>query len=248
MESNFAATARGVLDGVGGMENVKSVLHCATRLRFTLLDIAKADDGAVKAVPGVVSVIKAGGLYQVVVKDDVQEVFAELKKLGSTVGAAKIDTSKVKVASARKVFAPVKGRVLALKESADLAHREEALGKGVCIMPLGGKIFAPFDGIVEMVFDTKHAVSVKGAGGVELMIHCGIDTVKLRGAGFTVHVAEGDSVKAGQLILEYDKDVIVNAGYSLETQVVVTNTGDFMAITQAKGGDCEVGDLILYVE
>ena len=162
--------------------------------------------------------------------------------------AVKINTSKVRIASARKIFAPVKGRVLPLKQSADPAHRQEALGKGVCIMPLGGKIFAPFDGIVEMVFDTKHAISVKDSGGVEVMIHCGIDTVKLRGTGFTVHVAEGDSVKAGRLILEYDKDVIARAGYSLETQVVVTNTGDFRAVTQAKAGDCEVGDLILYVE
>jgi PTS system beta-glucosides-specific IIC component len=169
---------------------------------------------------------------------------AELK----TVEAVVIDTSKVNTAKAKKIFAPVKGRVLPITQSADPAHQQEAVGKGVCFMPLGGKIFAPFDGVVEMVFDTKHAINVKSADGVEVLIHCGIDTVKLGGKGFTPHVKEDEAVKAGQLILEYDKDIIARAGFSLETQVVVTNTGDYKAITQAKSGDCNVGDLILYVE
>ncbi|MCL2558321.1 MAG: glucose PTS transporter subunit IIA [Treponema sp.] len=162
--------------------------------------------------------------------------------------AAKIDTSKVDMAKARRIFAPVKGRVLPLNQSADAAHQEETLGKGVCIMPLGGKIFAPFDGIVEMVFDTKHAINLRSKDGVDLMIHCGIDTVKLGGAGFKVHVAEGSAIQAGQLIMEYDKDVIARAGYNLETQVIIANTGDFRAVTQAKSGDCAVGDVILYIE
>jgi PTS system beta-glucosides-specific IIC component len=162
--------------------------------------------------------------------------------------AAAIDTSKVDIAAARKVYAPVKGRVLPVTQSADPAHQQEAVGKGVCFMPLGGKIFAPCDGTVGMVFDTKHAITIVSNDGVEVLIHCGIDTVKLGGKGFTVHVKDDDPVKAGQLILEYDKDVIARAGYSLETQVVITNTGDYKAITQAKGGDCNVGDLILYVE
>jgi glucose-specific phosphotransferase system IIA component len=169
---------------------------------------------------------------------------AELK----TVDAVVIDTSKVDTAKARKVYAPVKGRVLPITQSADAAHQEEAVGKGVCFMPLGGKIFAPFDGTVEMVFDTKHAINIKSNDGIELLIHCGIDTVKLGGKGFITHVKDDDEVKAGQLILEYDKDIIARAGYSLETQVVVTNHRDYKAVTQAKSGDCNVGDLILYVE
>jgi PTS system beta-glucosides-specific IIC component len=169
---------------------------------------------------------------------------AELK----TVETVVIDTSKVDMATAKKVYAPVRGRVLPITQSADPAHQQEAVGKGVCFMPLGGKIFAPCDGVVEMVFDTNHAINIKSVDGVEVLIHCGIDTVKLGGKGFTPHVKEDEEVKAGQLILEYDKDVIARAGYSLETQVVVTNTVDYKAITQTKGGDCNVGDLILYVE
>jgi len=184
------------------------------------------------------------GLTFVIVYGTYKPEAAELR----TVDAAKIDTSKVNVAAARKIFAPVKGRILPLNQSADAAHQQEVLGKGICIMPLGGKIFAPFDGIVEMVFDTKHAISIKSADGIEALIHCGIDTVKLGGSGFTPHVKEGEAIKAGQLILEYDKDIIARAGYNLETQLVITNSGDFRTITQAKSGDCIVGDVVLYVE
>ena len=162
--------------------------------------------------------------------------------------AVVIDTSKVNIAAAKKILAPVKGRVMAITQSVDPAHQEEALGKGVCFMPLGGKIYAPFDGVVEMVFDTKHAINLVSKDGIELLIHCGIDTVKLRGKGFKVAVKEGDTVTAGQLLFEYDKDVIARAGYNLETQMVITNTETYQRITQAKAGDTLVGDVVLYVE
>ncbi|MDR2446797.1 MAG: glucose PTS transporter subunit IIA [Treponema sp.] len=171
-------------------------------------------------------------------------VFITYKPDAATV----IDTSKVNVAAAKKVYAPVHGRVMPIAQSADPAHQEEALGKGVCFAPLGGKIYAPFDGTVEMVFDTKHAINIVSNDGMEALIHCGIDTVKLGGKGFTIHAAEGAKVKTGDLLFEYDKDVIARAGLNHETQLVITNSGDYKAITQAKGGDCNVGDIVLYVE
>jgi len=148
----------------------------------------------------------------------------------------------------KKIFAPVSGCVLPLNQSGDVVHQQEILGKGVCILPVEGKIVAPCNGIVEMIFDTKHAINIKSADGIELLIHCGIDTVKLGGKGFKPRVKEGKKVKTGQLLLEYDKDIISGEGFNLETQVVVTNSGDFKAITQAKSGDCKAGDLVLYVE
>jgi glucose-specific phosphotransferase system IIA component len=169
--------------------------------------------------------------------------------LGGSGGKAAGETARAgNAAAAKEIYAPVAGHVLPITQSADAAHQQEAVGKGVCFMPRGGKIYAPFDGTVEMVFDTKHALVVKSAAGVEVLIHCGIDTVNLGGEGFTVHVKEGETVKTGQLVLEYDKDVIERGGYSLETQVVVTNSSEFSAVTQVKQGDCEPGDLILRVE
>jgi PTS system beta-glucosides-specific IIC component len=169
---------------------------------------------------------------------------AEMK----TDAAVAVDTSKVNMATAKKILAPVKGRVLPITQSVDPAHQEEALGKGVCFMPLGGKIYAPFDGTIDMVFDTKHAINITSADGLEVLIHCGIDTVKLGGKGFKTHVQEGSKVKAGDLLFEYDKDVIARAGFNLETQLVVTNTAEYKAVTQAKSGDCMAGDVVLYVE
>ncbi|MDR2397927.1 MAG: PTS transporter subunit EIIB, partial [Spirochaetaceae bacterium] len=87
MAKDFGKTAQGVLDGVGGKDNIKTLVHCATRLRFTLKDTAKAQDDAVKSTSGVVSVVKAGGLYQVVIGNDVHEVFVELEKLGVPTGS-----------------------------------------------------------------------------------------------------------------------------------------------------------------
>jgi glucose-specific phosphotransferase system IIA component len=152
-----------------------------------------------------------------------------------------------------KVYAPVSGCAAPITSSADPAHQCEAVGKGICIMPQGGKIFAPFDGVVDMVFDTKHAIGLSAKASflsapVELLIHCGIDTVKLNGKGFTVHVKDGDEVKKDSLLLEYDEGIITGAGYSLETQVVVTNSSDFTKITQAASGNVHAGDLVLCVE
>jgi PTS system beta-glucosides-specific IIC component len=169
---------------------------------------------------------------------------AELRTDTETV----IDTSKVDLVKAKKIYSPVKGRVLPITQSADPAHQEESVGKGVCFMPLGGKIYAPFDGMVDLVFDTKHAINIQSEDGVEELLHCGIDTVKLGGKGFTVHVREGEKVSRGQLLLEYDKDIIARAGFNLETQLVITNSGDYKTVVQAKSGDCTVGDIVLYVE
>ncbi|MDR0409688.1 MAG: PTS glucose transporter subunit IIA [Spirochaetaceae bacterium] len=170
------------------------------------------------------------------------------KTAGGVFGFVKGLMSKAAADKTLKVYSPVEGRVMDIKQSADAAHQQEALGKGVCFMPQGGKIYAPVDGTVDMVFDTKHAVNIVSSGGVELLIHCGIDTVKLGGDGFTVHVKAGDKVSVGQLLLEYDKDVIDRAGYSLETQLVVCNTDNYKQITPAKTGDVVVGEVVLHLE
>ncbi|MDR1468515.1 MAG: glucose PTS transporter subunit IIA [Spirochaetaceae bacterium] len=230
----LVSDGRGIASGMGGM-------GLFAYPAYLIPNFPQA--GANLVIALVASVLSAGAAF-VLVYLTYKPDEAEMKVTEEVV----IDTSKVNTAKAKKIFAPVKGRVLPITQSADPAHQQEAVGKGVCFMPLGGKIFAPCDGTVEMVFDTKHAINIKSPDGVEVLIHCGIDTVKLGGKGFTTHVKDDDPVKAGQLILEYNKDVIARSGFSLETQVVITNTGDYKAITQAKAGDCNVGDLILYVE
>jgi PTS system beta-glucosides-specific IIC component len=162
--------------------------------------------------------------------------------------AAAAELAGVNRDKAKKVLAPAKGRLLSLRNSADQAHREAVLGKGAIMFPEGGKIFAPFNGTVEMVFDTKHALGLKSEDGVELLIHVGIDTVKLNGKGFTPQVKVGDKITAGQLILLYDKDLIARNGYSLETQIVVTNTPSHKTVAAAEAGAVTVGAPIIFIE
>jgi beta-glucoside PTS system EIICBA component len=160
----------------------------------------------------------------------------------------KVDISGIDTEKASKIYAPAPGLILPLKQSADEVHQEETLGKGIIILPTGGKIYAPFDGTVDMIADTHHAVGLKSKDGVELLIHVGIDTVKLNKEGFTIAVTEGQEVRKGDLLLRYDKDIIARKGFSLETQVIVTNTPNYKQVTIGHLGKTEGRHLVLYAE
>ncbi|MHC5373539.1 beta-glucoside-specific PTS transporter subunit IIABC [Enterococcus sp. LJL120] len=125
---------------------------------------------------------------------------------------------------------PVKGVVLPLNEMADAAFSQGLLGKGLAVQPEDGKVYAPFDGIVETLFPTNHAIGLKSPEGIELLIHVGMDTVNLEGKYFEAKVAQGDQVKKGQLLLTFDTEKITEAGYSIETPIVVTNSKDYLDV------------------
>ena len=125
--------------------------------------------------------------------------------------------------------------------------RQGILGDGVAILPEKGELYAPADGTIAMVTDSKHAVSMETAEGVELLIHVGMDTVKLEGRGFQAMVKAGDAVKKGQLLLKFDLEAVRKAGYDLSTPVVVTN-GDRFAVSPSGAGHVQVGDEIAEVE
>jgi PTS system beta-glucosides-specific IIC component len=122
------------------------------------------------------------------------------------------------------VLAPVEGKAIPLSEVNDPAFSQEILGKGVAIVPEKGRIVAPFDGVVSVMFQTKHAVSVTSEKGAEVIIHVGLDTVHLKGDHFTSFKNQGDHVKQGELLLEFDRKAIKEAGYELITPVIVCNT------------------------
>ena len=123
----------------------------------------------------------------------------------------------------------------------------EVLGKGIAVIPKEGKVLAPFDGTVDTVFDTKHAIGMTSDRGVELLIHVGINTVELNGVPYKAHVADGDTVKKGQLLLEFDIQAIREAGYDITTPVVVTNTDDFQEVEAVKTGEVHPGEEVLRV-
>ncbi|WP_017687769.1 beta-glucoside-specific PTS transporter subunit IIABC [Paenibacillus sp. PAMC 26794] len=139
-------------------------------------------------------------------------------------------TSASGMKSKKVVFAPLEGKVLPLREVKDEAFSQEAMGQGMAIQPSVGKVFAPFDGTVETVFRTKHSIGLRSVEGVELLIHVGLDTVKLKGQHFDVKVNEGEQISHGQLLIEFDLEAIQAAGYDTTTPVIVTNSSDYLEI------------------
>ena len=141
--------------------------------------------------------------------------------------------------------APVQGKAVAISEVSDPTFGEEILGKGMAILPAVGRVVAPVDGTVEMVFDTKHAISMTSESGIEILIHVGLDTVTLKGEPFTSHVEAGQKVKAGDLMLEFDIEAIKAAGLETITPMVICNTDDYKEITASVGKDVNTLDEVL---
>lgn len=125
------------------------------------------------------------------------------------------------------ISAPLEGEVIPLVEAADPAFSSEALGKGAVIDPSIGEVYAPFDGVIETLFPSKHAIGLKSNQGVELLIHVGINTVELEGKHFEAFVSQGQEVKKGDLLLKFDIDAIKNVGYNVQVPIVVTNTKSY---------------------
>lgn len=128
------------------------------------------------------------------------------------------------------VLSPIEGKVVSLKQVNDVTFSEEIMGKGAAIIPSVGRAIAPVDGVVSALFQTKHAIGLTADNGAEILIHIGLDTVKLGGKHFTAHVKSGDRVKAGDLLVEFDIEEIKKEGYDVITPVVVTNTQDYKDI------------------
>jgi PTS system beta-glucosides-specific IIC component len=147
-----------------------------------------------------------------------------------------------------EIGAPVSGALVALSEVNDKVFASGALGKGIGIVPSHGQVYAPFAGTVVTVFPTGHAYGIKSAGGVEVLIHIGIDTVQLEGKGFTAAVTQGQVVEAGDLLATIDLDVVKSAGYDPTTIVVVTNSAKFAAVLPAEGHQLTHGDTAIVIE
>ena len=130
-----------------------------------------------------------------------------------------------------KISSPLNGTLIPLNEIDDPVFASGAMGRGIAVKNPDGKVYSPFDGEITVFFPTKHAIGLKSDDGIELLIHVGMDTVKLNGEGFTSKAEAGDKVKRGQLLLEFDSNVIKKAGYQTTTPVVVTNHADFGDIT-----------------
>lgn len=145
------------------------------------------------------------------------------------------------------IASPMTGEAVELATIQDEAFATGALGKGIAIQPIDGKVYAPANGTITILFPTLHAIGITTENGTEILIHVGMDTVQLEGEGFTSHVQQGDKVIAGQLLLTVDLEVIRNKGYETVTPVIVTNTNDYMDILSTKDTSLTNGDYLLSI-
>lgn len=144
------------------------------------------------------------------------------------------------------VLSPLQGSVVSLDQVPDEAFAQKMMGDGVAVKPEVGRLTAPFDGTIAHLIDTNHAVIVEHASGLQLLLHIGINTVALNGRGFKAHVQSGDQVKAGQLLIEFDPDVIGKAGYSTITPVVIA-TEELVSEVQHQYGTADSSRSIMKI-
>ena len=156
-----------------------------------------------------------------------------------------IETEKAAQAKNIVIASPVKGKVIALSDVQDEAFSAGILGQGAAILPEDDTIYAPADGTIANMFSTGHAIGMLTDSGAEVLIHVGMDTVQLNGKGFEPLVQSGDTVKKGQALLKFDRNLIEAAGYSLVTPVIITNSDAYAAVLAANTETVNAGDSLL---
>lgn len=158
-----------------------------------------------------------------------------------------LDKLKNKFNRNQEIYMPVVGKVIPLKAIADGVFSEGILGMGAGIEPEEGVVYAPFDGKIIQIADTKHALGVESKNGIELLIHVGMDTVEMKGEGFDVLVKEGDRVVCGQKLMSFSMDAIKEAGYRATTAVIVTNSDQFESVLVLEEGNKQKEEVMIQV-
>lgn len=229
-----------IVEGLGGTANLSDVDCCATRLRCTVKDAALVRQDVLKA-SGASGVICKGNGVQVVYGPKVAVIKAKLEDYLEN--APK--TPAAPAAKATVLSACLNGTVVPLADVKDEAFASGVLGDGIAIEPTDGELVAPADGEISSTFETHHAVGMTTADGAELLMHIGIDTVKLGGKHFTYLVNEGDKVKKGQPLIRFELEAIKAEGYPVTTPLIVCNTDDYAAVAAKASGTVKQGDALL---
>lgn len=245
-----------ILEAMGGQENIANLDACITRLRVSVNDIGNVDKKRLKQL-GAAGVLEVGNNIQAIFgpkSDNLRHQMADIIKGKSPRPVAVKPDQEVQKevenaapAAIRndvesKFVAPISGELLPITEVPDPVFSGKMMGDGFAIKPNDGTVVSPVNGKIINVFPTKHAIGITADDGREILIHFGIDTVKLNGEGFEAFVAEGDSVKAGQTLLKVDLDYIANNATSTITPIIFTNLAEGQSVTVEKPGTVKNGD------
>lgn len=245
-----------IVRGLGGKDNISDVDSCATRLRITVFDSKKVSEALLKESGAAGVVIKGEGVQVIygprvsVIKSELEE-YLENPNIQEELIPCEEELTEETVFDSKKVqevfYSPIKGEVKDIAETPDTTFAQKMMGDGVVIFPEEGKVYAPCDGSVGFVFNTKHAMGLRSKEGLEILIHVGIDTVNLKGEGFTVHVKDGQEIKQGDLLMEMDLAFIKENAVSIATPIVFTNLSE-QALNVVKYGKVDVNEEIIRVE
>ena len=218
-----------ILEGLGGKENLSDLDCCATRLRVTVRDSSRVSDTLLKQ-SGASGVIHKGNGVQIIYGPRVSVIKSDLEDFMEN------------ISQGMELFSYMNGTVVSLDKVEDDAFSQKILGDGVAIEPKEGKLYAPCDGRVETVFDTKHAINLVSHQGCEILLHIGIDTVRLGGKFFEAHVSDNQEIKKGDLLISFDSEGIKKEGYKITTPMIICNTEDYNLIESVSSGEILVGE------
>ncbi len=225
-----------ILQGLGGTQNISDIDCCATRLRVTVFEPTEVMDPLLRQ-SGASGVIRKGNGVQVIYGPQVSVIKSNLEDY----------LEQIKGDEFIELYAPMTGQIVYLENVADEAFASKTLGDGVAIEPEDGYLYAPCDGTIEMVFDTKHGVSMKSVHGCDILLHVGIDTVRLNGKYFEQHVNNHQKVRKGELLLSFDMEAIKAAGYLLTTPMILCNTEEYSVIEIVESETVKAGTKVLNV-
>ncbi|GAA5786543.1 N-acetylglucosamine-specific PTS transporter subunit IIBC [Chitiniphilus shinanonensis] len=256
VSSDVDSLARGYLNVIGGTANLENIDACITRLRLTVGDTAKVNEGEAKRL-GASGVIKLNTKnVQIIVGPRAELIAAAMRNVISGVGAKPAAAAPVAAAPAPAaapaaagdlvLLAPVTGEVVPLDQVPDAAFASKAVGDGVAIRPTGKLVVAPVGGTIAKIFNSNHAFALVADNGAEIIVHIGIETVKLGGQGFKRLAEQGARVKAGDPVLELDLDYLAAHAQSLVSPVVVSNVDQYAGVTNVVTGQVQAGHTPLY--
>ncbi len=228
-----------VLKALGGATNVTALDACITRLRLSVKNGQKVSKTRLKELGASGTLDAGGGNFQVIFGTQSDFLKEEIKALIASGGVAPSTPGLVK--------SPLKGAIVSLSKVPDATFADKIMGEGVAIDPSEGIVVSPVDGEVMQVFRTNHAIGVKTADGLEILIHVGIDTVKMNGEGFKAFVKAGDRVMAGDKLLEFDLALVKAKAKSAVTPIVITNMDAVTSVQPLASSSVELNQDLLKV-
>lgn len=213
--SGFKYQAAGFLKAFGGKNNVKTVNNCATRLRIQVVDVNKVSQDTEFLKYGAHGVVKHGDAYQIIVGLDVPQVREAFDSLIEDGISSDFDEFEKVILSV-----PISGEVISLNKVPDEVFSKGMVGSGFAVLPKGDKLYSPVKGIVESIFPTYHALTLKDENGVSVLIHIGLDTVELKGSFINLNIKEGEEVNTETVLATIDQQNIIDNGKSTEVIIV----------------------------